>query len=300
MVLEACECQRIHQIERANTADEHRWLRSLECLACVSVRKVMSARFAREFSKVCRVSRCSSGLYPDVMHILHLAVIPDAVASVFLEYTDDESIFSGSKRDDRLEELWQLYRSWCEDGQIAERAQRKLFSTAILKNNQYVEISQKVMNATACRYMIFFLAVLGEMALQKLRPQAGNFHYWIAGACWAFASMERIMLHGDRFLSRSDCERFYNDYLVMRGGYNHLAQRALSLQLPRWHCRPKLHQWEHTVMDYLPRNPRYYSNFLGEDFIRRAKALAVKSHPNWMARHVLLRYVLQFCLALRE
>ena len=37
-------------------------------------------------------------------------------------------------------------------------------------------------------------------------------------------------------------------------------------------------------MDYLPRNPRYYSNFLGEDFIRRAKALAVKSHPNWMAR----------------
>ena len=94
MVLEACECQRIHQIERANTADEHRWLRSLECLACVSVRKVMSARFAREFSKVCRVSRCSSGLYPDVMHILHLAVIPDAVVSVFLEYTDDESIFS--------------------------------------------------------------------------------------------------------------------------------------------------------------------------------------------------------------
>eukprot|EP00439_Symbiodinium_sp_Y106_P038397 s8012_g4.t1 len=239
-------------------------------------------------------------LYPDVMHILHLAVIPDAVVSVFLEYTDDESIFSGSKRDDRLEELWQLYRSWCEDGQIAERAQRKLFSTAILKNNQYVEISQKVMNATACRYMIFFLAVLGEMALQKLGPQAGNFHYWIAGVCWAFASMERIMLHGDRFLSRSDCERFYNDYLVMRGGYNHLAQRALSLQLPRWHCRPKLHQWEHTVMDYLPRNPRYYSNFLGEDFIRRAKALAVKSHPNWMARHVLLRYVLQFCLALRE
>ena len=64
----------------------------------------------------------------------------------FLEYTDDESIFSGSKRDDRLEELWQLYRSWCEDGQIAERAQRKLFNTAILKNNQYVEISQKVMN----------------------------------------------------------------------------------------------------------------------------------------------------------
>ena len=49
-----------------------------------------------------------------------------------------------------------------------------------------------------------------------------------------------------------------------------------------------------------PAKPTLLLKFLGEDFIRRAKALAVKSHPNWMARHVLLRYVLQFCLALRE
>ena len=55
-----------------------------------------------------------------------------------------------------------------------------------------------------------------------------------------------------------------------------------------------------SVLGSEPYDSIYYSNFLGEDFIRRAKALAVKSHPNWMARHVLLRYVLQFCLALRE
>ena len=47
---------------------------------------------------------------------------------------------------------------------------------------------------------------------------------------------------------------------------------------------------------FLPKNPKYYHNFLNEDYIRRAKKLAIRSHPNFMARHVLFRYAVQTCL----
>lgn len=53
------------------------------------------------------------------MHIGHLALYPDAMLSILLDLTDDQTFISGNSRDARLETLWRSYKAWCEDGGIA-------------------------------------------------------------------------------------------------------------------------------------------------------------------------------------
>ena len=78
--------------------------------------------------------------------------------------TQTLSIFMVLSRDARLQTLWENYRAYCEDQSITERAQRRLFSVQTLKpdSDKFVEISQKILNASACRYMIFWLASVAQ------------------------------------------------------------------------------------------------------------------------------------------
>ena len=106
------------------------------------------------------------GIFPDVMHITHLALAPDVITSCLLDWSDDSSYFSGGSRDRRLNEMWQSYRSWCESQSypMSERAQRKLFTSSVLKpdHGHYTEISQKVLNASAARYMLFWISPIAK------------------------------------------------------------------------------------------------------------------------------------------
>lgn len=108
----------------------------------------------------------SQGIFPDVMHITHLALAPDVITSCLLDWSDDSSYFAGGSRDRRLNEMWQSYRSWCESQSypMGERAQRKLFTSSVLKpdHGQYTEISQKVLNASAARYMLFWISSIAK------------------------------------------------------------------------------------------------------------------------------------------
>ena len=94
------------------------------------------------------------------MHIVHLALGTDLITSLLMDWTDDRTYVSGTSRDARLEALWNNYRSWCQEQGIGERAQHRLFTSAALKpaKGSYLEISQKVLNATGCRYMLFWVA----------------------------------------------------------------------------------------------------------------------------------------------
>jgi len=100
------------------------------------------------------------------MHITHLALAPDVITSCLLDWSDDSSYFAGGSRDRRLNEMWQSYRSWCESQSypMGERAQRKLFTSSVLKpdHGQYTEISQKVLNASAARYMLFWISSIAK------------------------------------------------------------------------------------------------------------------------------------------
>ena len=88
--------------------------------------------------------------------------------------------------------------------------------------------------------------------------------------------------------------------MIYRSGYNKLAEWALSRSLCRWPLRPKNHYVEHWVLDTSPQNARYLHNYLQEDMIRRIKNLAAKSHPAFLSKHVMFKYVLQRTLSWAE
>ena len=56
------------------------------------------------------------------MRIVHLALAPDAAASVLLDLTDTDMYFEGSSRDDRLYKIWVSYKIFCEDERSSSHA----------------------------------------------------------------------------------------------------------------------------------------------------------------------------------
>ena len=55
------------------------------------------------------------GIYPDFMHIVHLALGVDCMSSILLDLTDDGmNLIAGTNRDQRLKHVWDSYRDWCE------------------------------------------------------------------------------------------------------------------------------------------------------------------------------------------
>lgn len=55
------------------------------------------------------------GIYPDQLHILDLTIYNDIISSTMIALTDNDKIFAGNGRDERLLELWKLYAKWCKD-----------------------------------------------------------------------------------------------------------------------------------------------------------------------------------------
>ncbi len=57
----------------------------------------------------------SPGIFPDYMHIMHLACSVDAICSVLLDLSD------GGNRDRQLAELWESYKTWCEAARFLDQ-----------------------------------------------------------------------------------------------------------------------------------------------------------------------------------
>ena len=111
-----------------------------------------------------------SGLYPDYMHMVHLAFAVDFLGSMLLEVSDDATIVPGASREKRLDVLWKDYRSWAEASQVGDRASRRMFTTAVLRNNKNIEVSQKILSATACRYMLLWACTFLTTVCEQLAP----------------------------------------------------------------------------------------------------------------------------------
>ena len=119
---------------------------------------------------------------------------------------------------------------------------------------------------------------------------------WRRGLIGGLATMESICLKGSRWLTHDACCEFRMAYCVYRSALNSLAQWAIQNGLVRYHVRPKCHQLGHLTWHYIPKNPRYMQCYCDEDFISRTKRVAEKSHPLWMSRLTLFRYIVQICL----
>ena len=269
------------------------------------------------------------------MHLVHLTIAPDAIVSSLLDWTDSEQYVSGSSRERRLSELWEHYHSWCNDNGIKDRAQRKLFTVQTLSPDSvgYVEVSQKRLNATAARYMLFWLSAvakdyavthgaeadewLSSLTIRNnflyIGPQhliciwhqkkqfqvfqrfCGSWPRYRAGVACGLAEMELVCLENTRRLTLSEWQRLEEGYLCYRAAANHLCRLAITNGIPRWHVRPKCHYLEHAVYDFGMKNLRHMSNYLDEDMIRRVKRMAVAAHP-FVSQHVMYRYALAACL----
>lgn len=126
------------------------------------------------------------------------------------------------------------------------------------------------------------MSVLISAYFEPLRYRAGA----TAGLC----SMESVCLKAGRRFTAAQYAVFKESYLLYRCASSHLSHIAISKSLPRWRQRPKIHMLEHLTYDWAGANPRYMSNYLDEDFVRRGKRIAMVSHPRFVAKHVLSRY----------
>ena len=102
------------------------------------------------------------------MHLVHLAVGVDLISSMLQEITEDCTIFNETSRDRRLGQAFAEYRAWAEEAGVQDRPSRKMFTTSILTTSKVVEVSQKVLSATACRYMILWASIFMNTVLKKL------------------------------------------------------------------------------------------------------------------------------------
>ena len=98
-----------------------------------------------------------------------------------------------------------------------------------------------------------------------------------------------MLVHKRKLSPYGVCE-FKRAYCIYRSALNSLADLA------KYHVRPKLHKLGHLVWHHLPKNPRYFMTYGGEDLIARSKRLAERTHPAHMSKLTLFRYILQCCI----
>lgn len=56
-----------------------------------------------------------AGILPDYMHIVHLALGVDGLASVLMDLVDHpDGLVEGQSRDQKLEKLFENYKEWAE------------------------------------------------------------------------------------------------------------------------------------------------------------------------------------------
>ena len=84
------------------------------------------------------------------MHLVHLGVGVDLLTSMLQDITDDQTVFCATSRERRLAMAYESYKAWAEEAKVTDRAGQRLFTTSSLTNTKVVEVSQKVLNATAC------------------------------------------------------------------------------------------------------------------------------------------------------
>ena len=108
--------------------------------------------------------------------------------------------------------------------------------------------------------------------------------------------MEELCLKEPGTMSATAAIEFRKAYVTFRAAMNYLAEQAIQSHQCRYLLRPKIHQLSHICLHFIPQNPRYFQNYLDEDFVNLSKRLAEKSHPLFMSLHVVQRYCISVTL----
>lgn len=126
----------------------------------------------------------------------------------------------------------------------------------------------------------------------RIEPQRVASPRYRAGVAAGLAEIERVCLRNGRTLPANEQQLIQGAYLLYRAASLHLSSVSLDQRKARWRQRPKGHSLEHLIFDWACRgmNPRYFQNYLDEDFVRVSKKLAVISNPRFVSKHVMFRY----------
>ena len=121
-------------------------------------------------------------IYPDVLHVLDLAVTPDSIASFLLFATDN-----ARNRDAALGEIRRKYFKWASEIGLDSGylANPKLFSSKTLRasTSVYPSISQKFLKGAAAR-MMSYLCVAWHATLP-----------FNLGLCWTSVYTDNSLSH---------------------------------------------------------------------------------------------------------
>ena len=112
------------------------------------------------------------GLFPDPMHLVDLAIIPDLAISLLLDWTDTGAYIALPSRQKRLDHLAALYKDFV--GNDSDRCSKKLFTTEVLKpgSSAFVAVSQHYISAAAARGLLIWMAKVAQEFASETRVQA--------------------------------------------------------------------------------------------------------------------------------
>ncbi|CAE7351165.1 unnamed protein product [Symbiodinium sp. CCMP2592] len=229
-------------------------------------------------------------IWDDWLHIVDLAISPDACASALLELTKSaNSPWPARNQELRLELAYQEFAQACKREKVRNRAPP--FSLKTLKSTTpgvFATLSQKHLSGAESVVMVKWLR-----SVTVLFSRANPDRYWLnlAAIFVNLAGMREEMSGYDCALPAEVIRKIETHYYLFRASYNYCAYDACGRSKMLFKLRPKIHRLEHLVYDQTAVTcPLRTSTYGDEDMVGRIKMSAALCHPQGLGLQVLYRY----------
>ncbi len=205
----------------------------------------------------------------DILHIFHLGVGRDMVASALKVICGNTTVFSGRNLDQKLENASGWLRSWSKQNKLSLALKKLTKNNLNWKSNEYPEAHCKGFDC----YVILKWLVSGPLASDN----AAEIPDAVSTVLWAANSLMSVLMNAGRFLTRD--EQLHREVvgLLLVRTYMQLASDAVNNRVRLWKVRPKFHLLHHLVLETRLQNPHFTSTWMDEDAVKRY--MVIKKKP---------------------
>ncbi|CAE7256113.1 unnamed protein product [Symbiodinium sp. CCMP2592] len=236
-----------------------------------------------------------SRIWPDLLHILDLALSPEAAASA-LTATAEQSPWPGQTQQLRLSAAYADFVNMCRADKVRSRAPP--FQLDAIKGNKkklkFPTFAQKHLSGAESVVLVRWLALVCAREAEK----DGSEHNKLRAALFlGLGTMRKILTSAGFYLNAEELKEleYYNS--MYHSALNALATEATHHGQLLWKVRPKGHQLDHLCLDAaVLMNPIQTSAYSEEDLVGRMKRLALQCHPRRLGLTVLQRYCWYCCV----
>ncbi|CAE7210730.1 unnamed protein product, partial [Symbiodinium necroappetens] len=182
----------------------------------------------------------------DWLHVMDLAVVPDACGSALLELSENSVVWPGSTQDERLQHAYTCFVAECKASNVrAQPIYVPSMHAVPAHGDAFPSIAQKHLNGAEA----FILAKwLMGVTLRVAHANPGDRHAALRAAvfCNLVHMREAISIekHGNRFvtLSEPNLRKLQQANFLFHAALNSLASEAIAARQLLWKLRPKLHK----------------------------------------------------------